>query len=194
MRFVIRFFYYSTKETLASGNFLSVINILMQLRKVCNHPNLFEVRKTISPFIDDGLRIDLPGIITSIMDHDPLKQINLYSHLNLIFSHLHYDSYKQTQIMKRYYDAFKMKDVINKQEDQIYVRLSDYKDFHRFMRNIRMVNSSSNTPNHLRPQLTLSNQILPVTNNNNNPSNKQQLIRSTNNQIRIKSLESSKSK
>ncbi|KAH9501524.1 hypothetical protein DERF_012364 [Dermatophagoides farinae] len=182
----------NTKETLASGNFLSVINILMQLRKVCNHPNLFEVRKTISPFIDDGLRIDLPGIITSIMDHDPLKQINLYSHLNLIFSHLHYDSYKQTQIMKRYYDAFKMKDVINKQEDQIYVRLSDYKDFHRFMRNIRMVNSSSNTPNHLRPQLTLSNQILPVTNNNNNPSNKQQLIRSTNNQIRIKSLESSK--
>ena len=40
-----------TKETLESGNLLSVINVLMQLRKVCNHPNLFEPRPTISPFI-----------------------------------------------------------------------------------------------------------------------------------------------
>ena len=40
-----------TRETLDSGNLLSVINVLMQLRKVCNHPNLFEQRPTISPFI-----------------------------------------------------------------------------------------------------------------------------------------------
>ena len=40
-----------TKETLESGNLLSVINVLMQLRKVCNHPNLFEPRPTVSPFI-----------------------------------------------------------------------------------------------------------------------------------------------
>lgn len=33
-----------TKETLASGNFMSILNCLMQLRKVCNHPDLFEVR------------------------------------------------------------------------------------------------------------------------------------------------------
>lgn len=39
-----------TKETLASGNFLSIINCLMQLRKVCNHPDLFEVRPILSPF------------------------------------------------------------------------------------------------------------------------------------------------
>lgn len=30
-----------TKDTLASGNYLSIINCLMQLRKVCNHPDLF---------------------------------------------------------------------------------------------------------------------------------------------------------
>ncbi|KAI8849557.1 P-loop containing nucleoside triphosphate hydrolase protein [Chytridium lagenaria] len=33
-----------TKEALASGNYLSIINCLMQLRKVCNHPDLFEER------------------------------------------------------------------------------------------------------------------------------------------------------
>lgn len=37
-----------TKETLASGNFLSIINCLMQLRKVCNHPDLFEVRPVVT--------------------------------------------------------------------------------------------------------------------------------------------------
>lgn len=39
-----------TKETLASGNFLSIINCLMQLRKVCNHPDLFEERPIITSF------------------------------------------------------------------------------------------------------------------------------------------------
>lgn len=34
----------ATKETLSSGNYLSIINALMQLRKVCNHPDLFETR------------------------------------------------------------------------------------------------------------------------------------------------------
>ena len=44
-----------TKETLESGNLLSVINVLMQLRKVCNHPNLFEPRPTVSPFIQGNV-------------------------------------------------------------------------------------------------------------------------------------------
>ncbi|KAI8078854.1 SNF2 family N-terminal domain-containing protein [Halteromyces radiatus] len=39
-----------TKETLASGNFLSIINTLMQLRKVCNHPDLFEERPIVTSF------------------------------------------------------------------------------------------------------------------------------------------------
>ncbi|CCH58131.1 hypothetical protein TBLA_0A03310 [Henningerozyma blattae CBS 6284] len=39
-----------TKETLASGNFMSIVNCLMQLRKVCNHPDLFEVRPVLSSF------------------------------------------------------------------------------------------------------------------------------------------------
>ncbi|KAF8444248.1 SNF2 family N-terminal domain-containing protein [Kalaharituber pfeilii] len=37
-----------TRETLASGNYLSIINCLMQLRKVCNHPDLFETRQIVT--------------------------------------------------------------------------------------------------------------------------------------------------
>lgn len=39
-----------TRETLASGNYLSIINCLMQLRKVCNHPDLFETREIVTSF------------------------------------------------------------------------------------------------------------------------------------------------
>ncbi|EEB07486.1 SNF2 family helicase Swr1 [Schizosaccharomyces japonicus yFS275] len=39
-----------TREILASGNFMSIINCLMQLRKVCNHPNLFEERPIVTSF------------------------------------------------------------------------------------------------------------------------------------------------
>ncbi|RMZ82071.1 hypothetical protein DV737_g2221, partial [Chaetothyriales sp. CBS 132003] len=39
-----------TKETLASGDYLSIINALMQLRKVCNHPDLFETRPITTSF------------------------------------------------------------------------------------------------------------------------------------------------
>lgn len=39
-----------TKNTLASGNYMSIINCLMQLRKVCNHPDLFVDRPIMTSF------------------------------------------------------------------------------------------------------------------------------------------------
>lgn len=66
-----------TKETLASGNFLSVINVLMQLRKVCNHPNLFEPRPTISPFMMSSIAYKVPGILTTPLDYNPNSNANL---------------------------------------------------------------------------------------------------------------------
>ncbi|KAH8853060.1 Helicase domino [Schistosoma japonicum] len=58
----------STQDTLKSGQFLSVMNILMQLRKVCNHPNLFETRPIISPFrvADSYLTYSLPRLLVSM--------------------------------------------------------------------------------------------------------------------------------
>lgn len=67
----------NTRETLASGNLLSVINVLMQLRKVCNHPNMFETRPTVSPFRMDGISIHAPSIVCNIVDYDPFK-VSLY--------------------------------------------------------------------------------------------------------------------
>lgn len=40
-----------TQNDLHSGVYLKIANILMQLRKVCNHPDLFEVRPIITSFV-----------------------------------------------------------------------------------------------------------------------------------------------
>lgn len=69
----VSLFVYRTRETLATGNLLSVINVLMQLRKVCNHPNLFEVRPTISPFQMEGITYVTATLVMSALDYDPLK-------------------------------------------------------------------------------------------------------------------------
>jgi len=74
-----------TQETLASGNFLSVINVLMQLRKVCNHPNLFETRSITSPFAVDRIFYETSSLALTPLIYDPLKQVSLDSlNLNLI--------------------------------------------------------------------------------------------------------------
>ncbi|KAG6335821.1 hypothetical protein ID866_3257, partial [Astraeus odoratus] len=39
-----------TREALQSGVYQKIANILMQLRKVCNHPDLFEVRPVVTSF------------------------------------------------------------------------------------------------------------------------------------------------
>ncbi|MCP9257502.1 Helicase domino [Dirofilaria immitis] len=56
----------STRENLRSGSVMSVLNIVMQLRKCCNHPNLFEPRPILSPFVMQRLTITLPGMLLNI--------------------------------------------------------------------------------------------------------------------------------
>ena len=69
-----------TKDTLASGNLLSVINVLMQLRKCCNHPNLFEPRPTLSPFVleaADAPRVAVPALVGGVLAYRPLEAVDL---------------------------------------------------------------------------------------------------------------------
>ncbi|KTW26011.1 hypothetical protein T552_03281 [Pneumocystis carinii B80] len=77
-----------TKETLASGNFLSIINCLMQLRKVCNHPDLFEIRPIVTSFamsrsVVADFEIKDFLIRKRLLDQDPFYNLNL-DFLNLI--------------------------------------------------------------------------------------------------------------
>ena len=77
-----------TRGTLASGNYLSIINCLMQLRKVCNHPDLFldrpiltSLRMKRSVAADFGIKDLL--IRRRLVAVDPMSRASL-DFLNLI--------------------------------------------------------------------------------------------------------------
>jgi hypothetical protein len=42
---------------------MGMMNVLMQLRKVCNHPDLFEPRSVITPFVIPGLLYTVPSCV-----------------------------------------------------------------------------------------------------------------------------------
>lgn len=65
------------KENLNSGDVFKVMNVLMQLRKVCNHPDLFEGRPILSPFAMKPIFYPVPRCITDLCRRRPLDKINL---------------------------------------------------------------------------------------------------------------------
>ena len=68
-----------TKESLATGNYLSILNILMQLRKVCNHPDLFEERSISSPLQISPISYKIPSLIVNINENYKIHQKSLLS-------------------------------------------------------------------------------------------------------------------
>ncbi|KAJ2770077.1 swr1 complex component, partial [Coemansia nantahalensis] len=46
-----------TRDTLRGGSYLGVMGCLMQLRKVCNHPDLFETRPIVTSWAVSGARV-----------------------------------------------------------------------------------------------------------------------------------------
>ena len=71
-----------TRETLASGNYLSIINCLMQLRKVCNHPDLFETRQIVTSLampksVVADFEIKELLLRRRLLQDDPINTINL---------------------------------------------------------------------------------------------------------------------
>ncbi|KAA8518827.1 hypothetical protein F0562_016399 [Nyssa sinensis] len=76
-----------TQATLASANFFAMISVIMQLRKVCNHPDLFEGRPIVSSFDMMGIDIPLSSSVCSIVSPDPFSAVDL-SGLGFLFTHL----------------------------------------------------------------------------------------------------------
>lgn len=77
-----------TRETLSSGNYLSIINCLMQLRKVCNHPDLFVDRPIMTSFRMDksvtaGYDITERLVRKRLLLQDPMSKVDL-SVMNLL--------------------------------------------------------------------------------------------------------------
>ncbi len=55
---------------------MSVLNILMQLRKCCNHPNLFEPRPIVSPFATQPLQYRVPAMLCDLVTQDAVEVLS----------------------------------------------------------------------------------------------------------------------
>ncbi|KAI9122384.1 hypothetical protein K1719_007073 [Acacia pycnantha] len=78
-----------TQATLASANFFGMISIIMQLRKVCNHPDLFEGRPIISSFDMWGIDVQLSSSVCSVFSTNPFSSVDLTG-FGFLFTHLDY--------------------------------------------------------------------------------------------------------
>ncbi|GER25917.1 helicase [Striga asiatica] len=76
-----------TQATLASANFFGMISVIMQLRKVCNHPDLFEGRPIVSSYDMSGIDMQLSSSVCSVLTPEPFSTINLCD-LGFVFTHL----------------------------------------------------------------------------------------------------------
>lgn len=77
-----------TRDTLSSGNYLSIINCLMQLRKVCNHPDLFVDRPIMTSFrmeksIVSDYNVTEQTVRSKLLTEKPMSVVSL-GFLNLI--------------------------------------------------------------------------------------------------------------
>jgi len=80
----------TTKEILSSGNYMSIINCLMSLRKVCNHPDLFETRAIVTSM---AMPRSVPAqyeikdlLVRKRLQCSEDGKVNLVA-LNLVFAH-----------------------------------------------------------------------------------------------------------
>lgn len=65
------------KENLNSGDMFKVMNVLMQLRKVCNHPDLFEGRPILSPFAMNAIFYAVPSCAVGLCYGSVRDRVNL---------------------------------------------------------------------------------------------------------------------
>jgi len=59
------------------GNYMGMMNVLMQLRKVCNHPDLFEPRSIITPFSTERISlVTATAVVDALSSNHPLQRVS----------------------------------------------------------------------------------------------------------------------
>ncbi|XP_037337843.2 E1A-binding protein p400 isoform X3 [Pungitius pungitius] len=66
-----------SQEALKTGHFVSVLQVLMQLQRVCNHPELVAPRETSSSFFCSSLQYNVPSLVLGALQRDSSKIANM---------------------------------------------------------------------------------------------------------------------
>ena len=90
-----------TQDTLKRNDYFSIMNVLMQLRKVCNHPDLFDSRdyNTSMKSCFDIVFV-FPSLCCNVFEYNPLRSIN-YKNLHLIIlDNEHFNTWDYANMLK----------------------------------------------------------------------------------------------
>ncbi|XP_075424740.1 E1A-binding protein p400 isoform X4 [Ascaphus truei] len=67
-----------TQDALKGGHFVSVLHVLMQLQRICNHPELVDPRPARSSYVCDALQYGTASLILQALAYDPWKKADLF--------------------------------------------------------------------------------------------------------------------
>ncbi|MCQ2817534.1 MAG: SNF2-related protein [archaeon] len=112
-----------TQDTLKKNDYFSIMNVLMQLRKVCNHPDLFDSRDYMTSVKSCfEIYFYFPYLAYNIFEYDPLKSIS-FRNLKLILSEReNMNTWDYLNLLKYFPEVplFEIYDKINNNERQLY--------------------------------------------------------------------------
>ncbi|XP_075073303.1 E1A-binding protein p400-like isoform X2 [Mixophyes fleayi] len=66
-----------TQDSLKGGHFVSVLHVLMQLQRICNHPDLVDPRPGQSSYAFEALKYKTASLVLQALEYDPWKNPDL---------------------------------------------------------------------------------------------------------------------
>ncbi|KAM4707111.1 E1A-binding protein p400-like [Discoglossus pictus] len=66
-----------TQDALKGGHFVSVLHVLMQLQRICNHPELVNPRPAQSSYVFEALQYKIASLALRALEYDPWKNTDL---------------------------------------------------------------------------------------------------------------------
>ncbi|KAG9487567.1 hypothetical protein GDO78_007417 [Eleutherodactylus coqui] len=83
-----------TQDSLKGGHFVSVLHVLMQLQRICNHPDLVDPRSGHSSYAFEPLKYETSSLVLQALEYDPWKKpdLSLFDLLGLENKVTHYEA------------------------------------------------------------------------------------------------------
>lgn len=82
-----------TQDSLKGGHFVSVLHVLTQLQRICNHPDLVDPRPGHSSYSCEALQYETASLVLKALEYDPWKNrdLSLFDLLGLENKMTHYE-------------------------------------------------------------------------------------------------------
>ncbi|XP_068099548.1 E1A-binding protein p400-like isoform X2 [Hyperolius riggenbachi] len=89
-----------TQDSLKGGHFVSVLHVLTQLQRICNHPDLVDPRPGHSSYACEALQYETASLVLQALEYDPWKKADL-TIFDLIGLENKMTQYEAQQLSKR---------------------------------------------------------------------------------------------